>query len=94
MADGNPIWPKRETSESLRERLPTSVAFLRETATAMLGFCELSRERFTEAADEIERLQHYPRVIAELKEGNYMARRVGQDIESLVREAAQAEGGE
>lgn len=51
---GNPIWPKRETAETLRQRCPTSVAFLRELADCMSGFCELSRARMAEAADEIE----------------------------------------
>jgi hypothetical protein len=55
--NGNPIWGKRETAETLRLRCPTSVAFLRELAGCMSGFCDLSRDRMAEAADEIERLQ-------------------------------------
>jgi hypothetical protein len=52
----------------------------------MLRFCELSRERFTEAADEIERLQAF---IATMPGG------LGQyaDWKSKQLEAAQAAGG-
>jgi len=42
---------------------------------------------------EVERLQHYPRVITEMKEERFTDRRICEDIERRVDKAAQAAGG-
>lgn len=48
------IFSERETAEMLRKRCPTSIKFLREMAG--VDFYPRYKERFAEAADEIERL--------------------------------------
>ena len=69
MSEGNPIWGKRETAEDLRIKYPTNAKLLRHIAKVLTDFCPLSRERFVEAADELEALQKYKRDIENATKG-------------------------